>query len=89
MSGSIKRLKDKTKKISHEDSFEEHVSCAEKILINLENDDLSLEEAVKNYTEALNRIKLARKILENTCNKIEIIEGMGETVMPKKNTKIR
>ena len=37
------------------------MSYAEKILIDLENNDLTLEEAVENYTEALTRIKLAKK----------------------------
>ena len=55
-------------------SFEEHVSYAEKILMDLENNDLTLDEAVENYAEALARIKLAKKILEDTQNKIEIIE---------------
>tara|TARA_E500000178_G_C16537385_1_gene537221 strand:- start:202 stop:402 length:201 start_codon:yes stop_codon:yes gene_type:complete len=50
------------------------VSYAEKILIDLENNDLTLEEAVENYTEALARIKLAKKILEDAQNKVEIIE---------------
>ena len=50
------------------------MSYAEKILIDLENNDLTLEEAVENYTEALARIKLAKKILEDTQNKVEIIE---------------
>ncbi len=87
MSGSTKRSKDKNKKkIVQEASFEEHVSYAEKILINLENDDVSLEEAVKNYGEALDRIKLAKKILETNCSKIEIIEGIGEHDIAKKKS---
>jgi len=55
-------------------------------LINLENDDVSLEEAVKNYGEALDRIKLAKKILETNCSKIEIIEGIGEHDIAKKKS---
>ena len=62
MSGSTKLVKNK-KKVSRGISFEEHVSYAEKILIDLENNDLTLEEAVENYTEALARINLAKKIL--------------------------
>ena len=50
------------------------MSYAEKILIDLETNDLTLEEAVENYTEALARIKLAKKILEDAQNKVEIIE---------------
>ena len=60
--------------MSRDISFEEHVSYAEKILIDLETNDLTLEEAVENYTEALARIKLAKRILEDTQNKVEIIE---------------
>ena len=75
MSGSTKLVKNKNKKkVSRDISFEEHVSYAEKILIDLENNDLTLEEAVENYTEALSRINLAKKILEDTQNKVEIIE---------------
>ena len=75
MSGSTKLVKKKNKKkVSRDISFEEHVSYAEKILIDLENNDLTLEEAVENYTDALARIKLAKKILEDTKNKIVTIE---------------
>ena len=75
MSGSTKLVKNKNKKkVSRDVSFEEHVSYAEKILIDLENNDLTLEKAVENYTDALARIKLAKKILEDTKNKIVTIE---------------
>ena len=75
MSGSTKQVKNKNKtKVSRDISFEEHVSYAEKILIDLENNDLTLEEAVENYTDALARIRLAKKILEDTKNKVVTIE---------------
>ena len=90
MSGSTKQVKNKNKKkVSRDISFEEHVSYAEKILIELENNDLTLEEAVENYTEALSRIKLAKKILEDTQNKVEIIERGSLDEMPAKNTKTK
>ena len=90
MSGSIKLVKKKNKKkVSRDISFEEHVSYAEKILIDLENNDLTLEEAVENYTEALARIKLAKKILEDTQNKVEIIERKDLDGMSAKKTKIK
>ena len=90
MSGSTKRIKNKNKKKAPQNnSFEEHVACAEKILIDLENNDLNLEEAVEYYTEALSRIKLAKKILEDTQNKVEIIECGGVDTMPAKKTKIK
>ena len=88
MSGSTKRVKNK-KKVSRDISFEEHVSYAEKILIDLENNDLTLEEAVENYTEALARIKLAKKILEDTQNKVEIIEHRDLDGMSTKKTKTK
>ena len=85
MSGSTKRVKNKNKKkVSRDISFEEHVSYAEKILLDLENNDLNLEEALEHYTEALSRIKLAKKILEDAKNKIEIIEPRGLDGTPKK-----
>ena len=85
MSGSTKLVKNKNKKkVSRDISFEEHVSYAEKILMDLENNDLPLEEAMENYTEALARIKLAKKILEDTQNKVEIIERRGLDGTPTK-----
>ena len=90
MAGSTKLVKNKNKKkVSRDISFEEHVSYAEKILIDLENNDLTLEEAVENYTEALARIKLAKKILEDTQNKVEIIERRDLDGMSTKKTKIK
>ena len=90
MSGSTKRVKNKNKKkVSRDISFEEHVSYAEKILLDLENNDLNLEEALEHYTEALSRIKLAKKILEDTQNKVEIIERKGLDGTPTKKTKIK
>ena len=88
MSGSTKLVKNK-KKVPRDISFEEHVSYAEKILIELENNDLTLEEAVENYTEALSRIKLAKKILEDSQNKVEIIERRDLDGMPKKRNKAK
>ena len=87
MSGSTKRVKNKNrKKVSRDITFEEHVSYAEKILIDLENNDLTLEEAVENYTDALARIKLAKKILEDTKNKVVTIERRDlDGVSTKKN----
>ena len=90
MSGSTKLVKNKNKKkVSRDISFEEHVSYAEKILLDLENNDLNLEEALEHYTEALSRIKLAKKILEDTQNKVEIIERKGLDGTPTKKTKIK
>ena len=90
MSGSTKLVKKKNKKkVSRDISFEEHVSYAEKILIDLENNDLTLEEAVENYTEALARIKLAKKILEDTQNKLEIIELRDLDCVSTKKTKTK
>ena len=88
MSGSTKLVKNK-KKVSQEISFEEHVSYAEKILIDLETNDLTLEEAVENYTEALARIKLAKKILEDAQNKVEIIERRDLDGVSTKKTKTK
>jgi len=90
LSGSTKLVKNKNKKkVSRNISFEEHVSYAEKILIDLENNDLTLEEAVENYTEALARIKLAKKILEDTQNKVEIIERRDLDGVSTKKTKTK
>ena len=90
MSGSTKLVKNKNKKkVSRDVSFEEHVSYAEKILIDLENNDLTLEEAVENYTDALARIKLAKKILEDTKNKVVTIERRELDGVSTKKTKTK
>ena len=90
MSGSTKLVKNKIKKkVSRNASFEEHVSYAEKILIDLENNDLTLEEAVENYTDALARIKLAKKILEDTKNKVVSIERRDLDGVSTKKTKTK
>ena len=90
MSGSTKLVKNKNKKkVSQDISFEEHVSYAEKILIDLENNDLTLEEAVENYTDALARIKLAKKILEDTKNKVITIERRDLDGVSTKKTKTK
>ena len=65
------------------------MSYAEKILIDLETNDLTLEEAVENYTEALARIKLAKKILEDAQNKVEIIERRDLDRVSTKKTKTK
>ena len=65
------------------------MSYAENILIDLENNDLTLEEAVENYTEALARIKLAKKILEDTQNKVETIERRDLDGVSAKKTKTK
>ncbi len=90
MSGSTKLVKNKNKKkVSRDVSFEEHVSYAEKILIDLESNDLTLEEAVENYTDALARIKLAKKILEDTKNKVVTIERRDLDGVSTKKTKTK
>ena len=88
MSGSTKLVKNK-KKVSRDVSFEDHVSYAEKILIDLENNDLTLEEAVENYTDALARIKLAKKILEDTKNKVVTIERRDLDGVSTKKTRTK
>ena len=65
------------------------MSYAEKILIELENNDLTLEEAVENYNDALSRIKLAKKILEDTKNKVVTIERRNLDGVSTKKTKIK
>ena len=90
MSWSTKLVKNKNKKkVSRDVSFEEHVSYAEKILIDLENNDLTLEEAVENYTDALARIKLAKKILEDTKNKVVTIERRDLDGVSTKKTRTK
>ena len=90
MSWSTKLVKNKNKKkVSQDISFEEHVSYAEKILIDLENNDLTLEEAVENYTDALARIKLAKKILEDTKNKVVTIERRDLDGVSTKKTRTK
>jgi len=88
VSGSTKLVKNK-KKVSRDVSFEDHVSYAEKILIDLEKNDLTLEEAVEKYTNALARIKLAKKILEDTKNKVVTIERRDLDGVSTKKTRTK
>ena len=75
--------------MSRDVSFEDHVSYAEKILIDLEKNDLTLEEAVEKYTNALARIKLAKKILEDTKNKVVTIERRDLDGVSTKKTRTK
>ena len=65
------------------------MSYAENILIDLENNDLTLEEAMESYTEALARIKLAKKILEDTKNEVVTIERRDLDGVSTKKTKTK
>ena len=65
------------------------MSYAEKILIDLEKNNLTLEEAVEKYTNALARIKLAKKILEDTKNKVITIERRDLDGVSTKKTRTK
>lgn len=49
-------------------SFEEYLSELEKILRELENKDISLDDAVKGYTKAIELSKKCSEILEEKTN---------------------
>ncbi len=56
------------------DTFEQKVEESKKILNQLMNPDITLEESLKLYEKGLARIKDAQKMIEEAKVKIEIIE---------------
>lgn len=50
--------------------FEEKVKKLEKYISELENDDIDLDSAIKNYTEAMNLVKECDQELKNAEEKI-------------------
>ncbi len=56
------------------DTFEQKVEESKKILNQLMNPDITLEESLKLYEKGLAHIKDAQKMIEEAKVKIEIIE---------------
>ncbi|HHD81621.1 MAG TPA: exodeoxyribonuclease VII small subunit [Campylobacterales bacterium] len=55
------------------DTFEEKLEESKKILNQLMNPEITLEESLKLYENGLNKIKEAQKMIEEAKAKIEII----------------
>ncbi len=70
-----------------EKSFEESMQELEKIVQELENNDLNLDESVKKFEDGMEISKKCNKILEEAEKKITILlENNGE--IEEKNFKI-
>jgi exodeoxyribonuclease VII small subunit len=55
-------------------TFEEKLEASKKILNQLMNPEITLEESLKLYESGLSHIKEAQKMIEEAKTKIEIIE---------------
>jgi len=55
-------------------TFEEKLESSKKILNQLMNPEITLEESLKLYENGLEQIKLAQKMIEEAKVKIETIE---------------
>jgi len=56
------------------DTFENKLENSKKILNQLMNPSITLEESLKLYEDGINEIKLAQKMIEEAKVKIELIE---------------
>jgi len=56
------------------DTFEEKLEESKKILNQLMNPEITLEESLKLYEDGLTKIKEAQKMIEEAKAKIEIID---------------
>ena len=56
------------------DTFEQKLEESKKILNQLINPDITLEESLKLYERGLNEIKIAQKMIEEAKVKIQTIE---------------
>ncbi len=56
------------------DTFEQKLEESKKILNQLMNPDITLEESLKLYEHGLNEIKIAQKMIEEAKVKIKTIE---------------
>jgi exodeoxyribonuclease VII small subunit len=56
------------------DTFENRLENSKKILNQLMNPSITLEESLKLYENGINEIKLAQKMIEEAKVKIELIE---------------
>lgn len=60
--------------------FEEKIDLLEKIVNELENDDVNLDESIEKYTKAMNLIKECDLELKNIEEKIaKIVNNDGST----------
>lgn len=60
-------------------NFEENLECLDIIIEKLESGDLSLDESIKEYENAMKLIKTSSKLLNEAEGKIlKVIEKNGE-----------
>lgn len=59
-------------------SFEEAMEKLEKSVDRLDEEDITLEEALKNYEKGLEYFNICREVLENAEQRIEIYRKQAE-----------
>lgn len=57
--------------------FEKAIEQLEKIVNELEREELSLEDALKKYEEGVKLIRICSKKLDETKKKIQLLSGKG------------
>lgn len=75
----------KAKKDNQEIRFEDYLAKLEKIVQQLEEGELTLDESVKLYQEGMNISKICLKILNEAKQRVEklVIQGEGQyTINP-------
>jgi exodeoxyribonuclease VII small subunit len=65
--------------MNHNRNFEERLEEAKKILNQLMDPSITLEESLKLYKNGLEEIKIAQKMIEKAKVQIEIIEQSNST----------
>jgi exodeoxyribonuclease VII small subunit len=65
--------------MNHNRNFEERLEEAKKILNQLMDPSITLEESLKLYKNGLEEIKIAQKMIEEAKVQIEIIEQSNST----------
>ena len=71
-----------------EQSFEKSLKELEEIAYKLENDELGLEESIKEYEKGMNLAKFCHNKLEEAERKIEMLQKGNQGSVKKKEVKV-
>lgn len=66
--------------MKEEKSFEENMENLEKVVLELEKGDLTLEQSVQKFEEGMNLSKQCNSLLENAEKKITILLQEGDNI---------
>ena len=64
--------------MAKKESYEENLEKLQKILSSLEDDNLNLDESLKNYEDGVKLVNKLNKILSNIESKITVIKDNSE-----------